>query len=727
MTKFVFPILIFLYLLLSPGCNPSAPVEDNPVKGILARLFPGYEDRFVFETLPPINHRDCFEIEPGPPGKIIIRGNSPVSTAAGLNWYLKYSCKASISWCGCQPDLPSPLPPVPTKIRKESPFKYGYYLNYCTFSYSMPFWDWNRWEQEIDWMALNGVNLPLAAVGSEAVWQRTLAQFNFNDAEIKEFVSGPAFLAWWLMGNLEGWGGPLPQSWIDEHADLQKKILARLREFGMEPVLPGFYGMVPNRLKEKYPQSQIVDQGYWAGDFKRPAFLVPTDPLFAKMADTYYREQKKLYGDCRFFSADPFHEGELPRGIDIPACGKEIMAAMHRCSPGSVWVLQGWQGNPRDELLSGLVPDDTLILDLDSDNRPQWKYRSGWNHRPWVWCIIQNFGGNVGMFGRMDIVASEPVQALLHENPGRVMGIGAAPEGIESNPVIYDLLFEMRWHDRSPNLYQWLKEYAHRRYGRDLPQLRRAWQILRRTVYGKKFEPPDFQDDTNESIFCARPSKQLDRVSTWRTSRLYYDLNELVDAWRLFISASAKLEDSSTFQYDLVDLTRQVLANFGQKVYFHMIYAFEKKNRDAFLKYSDLLIGLIIDQDRLLSTREKFRLGPWLASARKWGKNEAESDLYEFNARTLITTWSFKDSNLRDYSHREWAGLLKDFYLPRWQMFIAELKEQLKGKAPGKIDYYEFEREWTRRHNFFPVEPVGNPVKIAREMYEKYRLGGLFY
>lgn len=42
----------------------------------------------------------------------------------------------------------------------------------CTQSYSFLWWDWARWEQEIDWMALNGINLALAWSGQEAIWQR---------------------------------------------------------------------------------------------------------------------------------------------------------------------------------------------------------------------------------------------------------------------------------------------------------------------------------------------------------------------------------------------------------------------------------------------------------------------------------------------------------------------------------------------------------------------------
>ena len=38
-------------------------------------------------------------------------------------------------------------------------------MNVCTFGYSYAHWDWKRWEREIDWMALNGINMPLAFVG----------------------------------------------------------------------------------------------------------------------------------------------------------------------------------------------------------------------------------------------------------------------------------------------------------------------------------------------------------------------------------------------------------------------------------------------------------------------------------------------------------------------------------------------------------------------------------
>ena len=145
----------------------------------------------------------------------------------------------------------------------------------------MPWWDWDRWERELDFMALNGVTLPLAVTGVEAVWLNTLVRMGYSRDEAKEFICGPAYIPWWLMGNLEGWGGPMPDSWIDSHVELGRKIIERMRELGMSPMVQGFVGLVPMNLAEKFPQAHIIPQGKWAGGFKRPSVLDPLDPLDA--------------------------------------------------------------------------------------------------------------------------------------------------------------------------------------------------------------------------------------------------------------------------------------------------------------------------------------------------------------------------------------------------------------------------------------------------------------
>ena len=102
---------------------------------------------------------------------------------------MKYYCNSTLSWgedgTGDNIQVPLPLPQVSKSWKQEVCFKssfvsfvsfvsfntiqilseYRYNMNVCTFGYSYVHWDWKRWEHEIDWMALNGINMPLAFNG----------------------------------------------------------------------------------------------------------------------------------------------------------------------------------------------------------------------------------------------------------------------------------------------------------------------------------------------------------------------------------------------------------------------------------------------------------------------------------------------------------------------------------------------------------------------------------
>ncbi|UCF17655.1 MAG: family 20 glycosylhydrolase, partial [Phycisphaerales bacterium] len=277
---------------------------------LLGRLLPEYTDRFVFEVIPPVNGRDVFEIASSD-GQIIIRGNTGVAMATGLNWYLKHYCHRHVSWYADRLELPDPLPEVEPKVRRITWARYRYFLNYCCFGYSLAWYDWTQWEKLIDWMALNGINMPLSVTGQEAVWQAVCKRLGMSPEQIAEFLAGPPYLPFQWMGCLDGWGGPLPQSWIDRHEELQRKILARQRELGMMPVLQGFTGHVPAALAEKHPEAKLhrIEWIEW-----QTHLLDPLDPLFAEIAGLFMAEQTRRFGTDHLYAADTFIEMTPPSG-----------------------------------------------------------------------------------------------------------------------------------------------------------------------------------------------------------------------------------------------------------------------------------------------------------------------------------------------------------------------------------------------------------------------------
>lgn len=215
-------ILISAILSILSIVSVSA-ASDRAAEALLERVCPGSKGRIVFNRIKSDPALDFFEIDMKG-GKPRISGNNSVSLAVGLNWYLKYCCGIHLSWNHMSQPLPEVLPVVSGKVRKETPLTMRYDFNYCTFSYSMPFWDWSRWEKEIDWMALHGINMPLAIVGMESAWRNMLRRLGYSDKEIGDFIAGPAFIAWWAMNNLEGWGGPSRRHGMPTASSCRKKF-----------------------------------------------------------------------------------------------------------------------------------------------------------------------------------------------------------------------------------------------------------------------------------------------------------------------------------------------------------------------------------------------------------------------------------------------------------------------------------------------------------------------
>ena len=712
----------FLLILLACLCFPFAQLWGNPVNGLLERIDPGASKKFIIQVKK--GQSDFFELDQKG-DKVVIRGNNYVNIATGLNWYLKYYAGIHLSWNGMTAKLPESLPKVSTPVRKETNLALRYDFNYCTYSYTMAFWDWKRWEKEIDWMALHGINLPLAVVGQECVWKNMLEKLGYTKEEINKFIAGPAFLAWWAMNNLEGWGGPNPDSWYTQQETLQKKILKRMREYGIEPVFPGYSGMVPHDANKKLGLN-VTEPALWNG-FTRPAFLLPTDSRFNEIASLYYKELEKLFGKANYYSMDPFHELEDAGSVDFDAAGKAVLKAMKDVNPKATWVIQGWTENPRPEMIKNLNNGDILILDLFSECRPMWgipsiwKREKGYEQHDWLFCMIENFGGNVGLHGRMDQLLNNFY--LTKNNPlaAHLKGIGLTMEGSENNPVMFELMCELPWRPEKFTKEEWLKDYLFARYGVRDEKITQAWSILADGIYNCPFG--NNQQGPHESIFCGRPGLNNFQASSWSKMQNYYDPTSTEAAARLMLEVADKYKGNNNFEYDLVDIVRQSLSDRGRIVYNQTIADFKSFDKKSFAAHSQEFLNILLAQDRLLGTRSEFRVGRWIEQARNLGTTPEEKDLYEWNARVQITTWGNRvcanDGGLRDYAHKEWNGLLKDFYYKRWAAYWQTLQDVLDGKPMVELDYYAMEEPWTLAHNPYASQPEGDCVSVAKEVFNK--------
>lgn len=401
---------------------------------------------------------------------------------------------------------------------------------------------------------------------------------------------------------------------------------------------------------------------------------------------------------------------------------------MHAADPMAKWIRQGWlfsyeakfwQPTQIKALLNAVPDDRMIILDLYSESKPVWNRTDAYYGKPWIWCMLHNFGGNISLYGRMDVVSKTPALTLHDPASGKLQGIGVVPEAIEQNPVMYELMLDNVWRDKPIEISSWLKDYARRRYGQQNIHAERAWQVLHKTVYTGAIT-----SGGPESIITGRPT--FNKTTKWTNTQKAYHPKDLLPAWEELVAAAPVLKNSKGFRYDLVDVTRQVMANYADTL--QQSFALAYKNRDyaKFNADANKFLNVIDDMDLLLASQKDFLLGNRLTSARAMGKTPAEKNLYEQNARNLITLWGDKDSPLHDYACKQWSGLLSDFYKPRWQQFFNSINDMQHKSKPVNIVEFEnqiknWEWAWVKDTKKFPTKTKGDAVNIALAMYKKYR------
>lgn len=669
--------------------------NETVVRGLLQRLIPEHADQFDLNIDHDIGPqwRDTFLLQEAS-GHVSITGTSPIALAMGVQHYLKYIAKLHVSWSGDQLNIEKlPLPSSPVKITANDGFRY--YENVCTVSYSMVWWDWSRWQREIDWMALNGINLPLAFTAQEAIYYRVYKSVGLTDSEIGQFFSGPAFLAWNRMGNMQGFGGPLSQSWHTKKVALQHQILQRMREYGMVPVLPAFAGRVPPAFSRLFPDARIVNQtGHW-GNFDPPycctSFLEPQDPLFVTMGSLFLQEYIKEFGTDHVYNTDLFNEMPSPSSDPeyLTSCGKAVFSSLTMVDPQAIWLMQGWifvnsptfwQPPQTKALLTSVPIGRMIILDLEAEFFPQYQRFESYYGQPFIWCMLHNFGGVLGLYGAFQPVNQGPFNARNFAN-STMIGTGITPEGIEKNDVIFEFMNEMAWRKEPvDDLDQWLEYYATCRYGKNDSNLSEAWKLLRRSVYNAT----SAYINHGTYIMVSRPSLK-------RNPEVWYDPADVQAALKYFEKAAEDpvLQKQETFRFDFIDVGRQALQLAFAVQFVNLREAFKQKDIDQMSNLSNSMINILDKLEELLATDSHFRLDTWTSSAKSWASTPEEELQMVYNAKNQITLWG-PTGQILDYANKQWSGVVSGYYKPRWELFFNTiLNSIIRGKPFRQNDFNE--------------------------------------
>lgn len=669
---------------LMQNARRSSECVFPAARGVLARFAgEGVADKFAFERMEAeepqaeVSARD---------GKILVRATDENRAAAAVGRYIREVAKGHWSRCGNRVPAEWPLPAKTLKVKSVLPHMHAY--NYCVFSYSFAFYGKEEWRENIDRLALSGFTSALVPTANMKVWQLFMRDAGFSEEQISAFIPDEMAQSWTNCGVMEGVGAPFPTDRIDEEAELGRWIVKEMRSLGIEPMLQGFTGLLPNSSTNvicgaKWPDARIYEQGRWAGNLKRPVLLDATTDAYAKLAKMWYRRLYEVYGisNPRYFVGNLFSEGGVAKDVDC----RSIAAAMQReqqiASPGATWCISCWGAAPRQDLLEGLDPDLTRIIVLDRNMANGGVFPRSFGKITWLWGELLNFGGNEGMYGGMN--------ALLnlggHQNGvnGKTLrGYALESEGLDSNPVFYDLFTDLFFRPNvvsgERGLESWLSDYAERRYGIRDERIEKALSILARSVWNVN----RCQEGCSETVFCARPKWSVAKSSTWASDKPpYYSAKDVEDAAQLYLSVAKErrqLLELATFRHDFTDVFRQVLSDRG--------LALVPQLKDSSSARAEFL-SLIRRMDALLACTEAFRLDTYEARARRRAGERGVRSI-----RRMFTTWMDRpNSDLNDYAHHQFAGLLGNYYQKRWEAFFANPEnadaklDELERSAPSAI------------------------------------------
>lgn len=725
--------MLLPFLILASQPSP----ETVAAYGVLERTI-GHRAKDFRLAIAPSSSTDSFSVV-AKGGRVTVKGTSGVALCRGAYEYLKGKCNSFASWEGSNINLPKRFPD--DRRSGECPVKYRQYYNICTFGYTTAFWDWPRWRREIDWMALHGINMPLALTGQDKVWQTVFKSYGVTQPSLDAFFSGPAFQPWHWMGNLNGHGGPAPQSWLDGQADLQKKILTGERSLGMKPIVPGFSGFVPVDFAKYQPQVKLQSPTAWC-NFAPTTFVDIRDPMFVDIGKRFVEEYRKLYGSDHLYLCDTFNEQnpQFPAATklaDLANAGRSVYEGLRQADPSAVWVMQGWLfynakdywKAPEVEALLSKVPDGRMIiLDLSCEQYEVWRAQPAVAKKGFIYCTLHNFGQNTGLGGDLQgyvdkaqfaSIGMIPYDEHDSKNNHNHLGYGVTPEGIDNNPVVYELMTDAMWSSsaryvrtwertRSGSLLLldfdvsgWLNDYARARYGADLPETRKAWQLLLEALYSK--DSPWYHD-----AWRGRPGRV-------RRGRPIKQMQEIEQALALMLRAAPRLHANHLFQRDLVDVCKTWLGGIADREAYAANETHQDKPSEYALHKADFF-EVMGDIDRVMATRPEHRLSTWLNQASAWGRTPAEKRLMERNARLQITAWDGRGV-LTDYANKEWAGLTKDFIARRWKLYF----DSLAGTGGRPPDYLKLEMDWVNSQ-IPPVESSpSDPAKTVAEVYGKHK------
>ena len=582
---------------------------------------------------------DCYEIY-AEDGKVVLAGNSNLSLAMAYYRYLNEYCSVVIT--SGEYDITSlyrtPLPQE--KITYTAAQKIRARISYEMFSLAGNFWGFDRWEKEIDFMAMHGINTALQAVGFDAVTFHTLRALGMNEDFCAEFASGPAFLSRQLTGNVAGIHSVNSIDYLERKLSLGQMISERERQLGIEPIFPAAMPSVPFSLRKKYTKMDIFKAPEW---YNLPPifYMEPDNGFFGVFNRKFLAIQQELLGETHSYIFEPAYDVDK-KGYNayFKSLGPALSELLDDFDAQAVCYTHA--SSITESFFEAM--EGKKFIFIDDCNAVNSRLLDG---KKFIVAIQGNQYGRTGLYGNLDKMCANPYTQAKAIRPD-VCGSCLSLDSFDENPMFCACALEsIKWADAF-DCEKFLCGFAEKRYGTN--KFNEAVMKLKALCY--------CTDECSGSIICARPSTKLKHTAPYdHLTERQIDFHKLYELVKEILDSDET--KNANMRADIQSMLRQVLSELAYPVYLKATQSFQQQNVHLYEQLSNLFLEICKDMDRLLKTREETNLFIHIDAARQLGSGKDETQTLEINYLMLHTVWGPLDhSMLYDTAWRECRRVL---------------------------------------------------------------------
>ncbi len=583
--------------------------------------------------------------------------------------------------------------------------------NGCIYTYSTPYWTWEDWKRELDWKAKRHFNI---------IWP-----FNVGGD-----ITGRIMAEWGVLPE-----APAPS----KGKSLHEQAFEYAHKLGIQIPCILLGGSMPEAFYKAFPDSRtLVTQWSELSPTRR---LHPADPLYHRLIVDYIRHYTERYGTDHLYIAEFLSESRIISGARNThevrlEFARTMSDAIREADPEGIWIPSSWSFDLESEFPdSRWTPDDVrgyldaitlpvVVWDLWSEEAEKYKVTDYFYGRPWGYGVVHSFGGNTYMHGDVPYLV-ESVHSLI-ENPraDKCDLFLVMTEVIDYNEFYLELCAQLSWNPSRVTLDGYLEDYCFHRYGEEMGEaLKPAWRDLLETVYGPNSGSIVLIMDP---LYWLRPNLELihgprrlraQMKELWQERKSF--IPKLRHAIDLFLAQPDLLQRSYLARRDLVDITRQWIAERFNREIRNARDAFLQGDASAFESASALCLNLLDQQIRLLASWPPYRLDRKVERARALHGDDASRRVK--HVHVWVTSAEGQESvPLRDYYRMDLDGLVADLYRPRVAAYFDLLRQKIAAGDTG-LSREELDPIYSRIEREFIDSPVSllpeeDPVAVIREL-----------